>query len=122
MFLGFKIIKIEQNLNHKTIDIYINNKPFDIKLSVFPKKLLKKIDTITDKELCVWLYKNQSFGDRKHLKNRLFVVVLDQEDPAKSWKVKRQFDVIRKQINLFMKRPKFIKLDEIKAGVIKVVV
>ena len=79
-----------------------NNKPFDIKLSVFPKKLLKKIDTITDKDLCVWLYKNQSYGDRKHLKSRLFIVVLDKLDPTKSWKVKREFNAIRKQINIFM--------------------
>lgn len=122
MFLGYKRVIIEKKLKHRTIDIYIDEEPFDIKLSIYPKNLVNKRNTLTDREICRWLYKNQSVGRRKHLKNRLFILVLDSKDPRESWKIKREFPLIRKEIKKFMQDPKFINGNGVKAGIIKVIV
>lgn len=78
MFLEWSNARAEADKKHKSIDIYINDIPFDIKGSVFPRKLkfddsyLSNVDKKT--ELINWLYDNQSTQGRFHLENRLFVI------------------------------------------------
>lgn len=45
--------------------------------------------------------------------NRLFVIVLDNDDPDKSWELKRDFDLINKRIDDFFNNERISKDDEI---------
>jgi len=88
----------EQDGRHKTIDFYINNVPFDLKTSVYPKKFKPNTDLSKRKnknELIVWFYRNQSRESRQHFDNRLFLVC---EDLAG----KSNFDLIEEKIKAFI--------------------
>lgn len=119
IFLEYPTIKKEKNKKHSTKDFYIGGESFDLKLSVYPKRLIGKGKTKED--LAIWLYKNQSKQQRHHLKNRIFVVVLNNIDYNLNWEVKREFGLIRKEIKKFMKAPKFISCGGAKCAVILVV-
>jgi|SRR5690625_502374 len=76
------------NSKNRLVDFSIFGIDFDHKTSVFPKKFNKSISYSQShkRELIFWLYKNQSQQKRKHLKNRLFIVVYDQQ--GEHWKMK----------------------------------
>lgn len=70
----------ENNIKHKTKDIYINSTPYDVKLTVYPKKYYNA--DFNKESLIQWLYQNQSKQGRYHLENRLFVVCGKPTDTA----------------------------------------
>jgi hypothetical protein len=72
------------------VDFTIKGISFDHKTSVFPKGFGKSISYAKDnpKELIEWLYENQSQEQRKHLKNRLFVVLFSSD--GEHWKLKSE--------------------------------
>lgn len=86
----------------KLIDFTINNVTFDHKTSVYPKNFPYKIEEAikhTD-ELIKWLYKNQSQQKRKHLKNRLFVVLYSND--GEHWKLKAEISWLKERIEKYM--------------------
>jgi len=66
-------------------DFNWNGIPFDHKTSIFPKGFKNgdiaayRFAKANPKQLVLWLYKNQSTGQRYHLKNRLFLIVYAQD-------------------------------------------
>jgi hypothetical protein len=99
----------EDNSHHKTIDFYINNVAFDLKTSVYPKKLKQKLNLSkreNKNKLIHWLYENQSTEGRQHFDNRLFLVCEDL-------KSKSNFELIEQQIMAFMKYSKEKGFNEI---------
>jgi len=80
-FLAHPRVTSEKKKNHKTIDLYIDGIPFDVKLTVFPKKFCFDQELLTSKprqeNLIQWYYTNQSKGNRYHTGNRLFLVCYD---------------------------------------------
>ena len=46
-------------------------------------------------ELIQWLYSNQSQEGRKHLKNRLFLVLVDKN--KEHWKLKAEISLLKKE-------------------------
>lgn len=95
----------EEDYKNKTKDIYINGIPFDVKLTVYPKKLpnhpydLKT--RIGKNEMIKWMYKNQSQQGRKHMANRLFVVC-DGNSPYENLCLKSDIDKLEKKIKIYM--------------------
>lgn len=95
--------KKETNTFHHDIDIYIDDIPYDVKLTVYPAKLEREnifIDLNNREgknELIQWMYKNQSQEGRKHLKNRIFIVCNGEDDKEKLAK-KSDFDTIEQKI------------------------
>lgn len=83
-------------------DFYLSGIPFDHKTSVFPKKFGRNFDyaRANKLELILWLYKNQSVQQRYHLKNRLFVVVYDQN--GVHWKLKAELMLIAMAIKTYV--------------------
>lgn len=79
-----------KNIYDKLVDFTIDNIPFDHKTSVYPKKFNQSIEFAKEnkKDLIDWLYINQSQQGRKHLKNRLFVVLFDKNN--QHWKLKSE--------------------------------
>ena len=51
--------------------------------------------------LAKWLYENQSPG-RFGAENRIFLVLVDTDDFAESWKLKRNMDLLKPVINNYL--------------------
>lgn len=92
-------------INHKDrlVDFSIKGINFDHKTSVFPKGFNQTINYAQQhpKELLKWLYTHQSQQKRKHLKNRLFIVVYDPKHKA-HWKLKADIFWLKSLIQQYM--------------------
>ncbi|HAH56001.1 MAG TPA: hypothetical protein DCM02_12155 [Flavobacterium sp.] len=103
-----KLFSLHQNVTpninkyDKLIDFSINNISFDHKTTVFPQGFNKTIDYAKQNplELITWLYLNQSQEGRKHLKNRLFIVIIDKNN--EHWKLKSEIALIKTQIDIYV--------------------
>jgi len=86
----------------KLVDFTIQGVTFDHKTSVFPKNYPHDLTTAFSKsdELIVWLYKNQSQQQRKHLKNRLFIVLYSID--GKHWKLKAEITWLKNIIEKYL--------------------
>ncbi len=95
----------EQDTKNKEIDIYIENIPFDVKLTVYPKALQQHeydLKTRNGKNAMIqWLYSHQSQQQRKHLANRLFIVC-DGNNQYESLVLKSDFVQIRNKIKNYI--------------------
>jgi len=89
----------------KGVDIIWNEQPIDIKVTNLPKEWFKSgydIDYAINnpKMVCKYMYElqgSQRFGDD----NRLFVIIYDKNKPEESWKIKRDYNLIKSKINDF---------------------
>lgn len=89
----------------KGVDIIWNEQPVDIKVTNLPKEWFKSgynIDYAINnpKIVCKYMYELQGaqrFGDD----NRLFVIIYDKNKPEESWKIKRDYNLIKSKINDF---------------------
>ncbi|MBK9098788.1 MAG: hypothetical protein IPM14_11850 [bacterium] len=72
------------------------------RLLVFPKNFPYNIDGAIKKteELIRWLYKHQSQQQRKHLKNRLFIVLYSSD--GEHWKLKAEISWLKDRIEKYM--------------------
>jgi len=61
---------------------------------------MDKNDSSNEKELIQWLYDNQSQQGRKHLKNRLFIIMYDKNN--QHWKMKSEIMELKKEIDLYV--------------------
>lgn len=98
------------------VDFFFLNIPFDLKVTFLPDQYIrekkKEIGTNSDEDvvehvkekpmdLAVWLYENQGeprFSDS----NRIFIVLIDESDIDKSWKLKAEFDLINEKVNQYL--------------------
>lgn len=81
VFCSHYRVEANENKRSKTIDLFIDNVPFDVKVTVYPKRVTKKAQS-NDTELIKWYYRNQG-AYRKHFKNKIFVVCAQQSDKKK---------------------------------------
>lgn len=108
IFINNGCIK-ESDTKNKEIDLYINDIPYDIKLSVYPAKYIsnESIESRTGKnDLIRWLYLNQSQQGRKHLANRLFIICKANtpvNNPVENLMLKCRFDLIEPKIEQFLR-------------------
>ncbi len=103
LFVKYGAQKEKQLYNHD-IDIYINEIPYDVKLTVYPAKLKRSGEILNlhnrdDKNTLIrWMYANQSQEGRKHLKNRMFIVC-NGENTYQNLALKSDFDIIETRIS-----------------------
>ncbi|MEE9448434.1 MAG: hypothetical protein V3V72_00160 [Ignavibacteriaceae bacterium] len=102
IFCSLPNVKPALDSKDRLVDFAIDGVTFDHKTSVFPKNFpypIKEAVKKTD-ELIRWFYKNQSQQQRKHLKNRLFVVLhsLDGEH----WKLKAEICWLKERIEKYL--------------------
>jgi len=104
LFIKFGAKK-EKYLKNKEIDIYINEIPFDVKLTVYPKTLSDHPYDLKSREgknkMIEWMYKHQSQEQRKHLANRLFIVC-DGKTPYERLCLKSDFEQIKNKIQAYI--------------------
>ena len=96
----------EVDVTNHDVDIYINDIPFDVKVTVYPSKLINRSFDLRFRngknEMLRWLYKNQSQQNRKQLVNRLYVVC-DGKTEHERLAMKSNFSCIKDKISKFMK-------------------
>ena len=116
IFCSHPLVKPHQDEFHKEIDFYINELPFDHKTTVFPLGLNKDFNWAIHhtKELIQWLYDNQSSEQRHHCKNRIFIVLFDQN--GDHWKLKSELTLIKKEIDNYLLNWNANKLVRIQIG------
>ncbi|MDE6782054.1 MAG: hypothetical protein K2J40_11460 [Ruminococcus sp.] len=108
----------EKNIYNHDVDIYINEIPYDVKLTVYPTALLNNrqnynLRNIQGKNKMIrWLYANQSQQSRKQLINRIYVMC-DAETLNERMSMKSNFDLLRRQIAAYMNYIKSHKPNEI---------
>jgi hypothetical protein len=98
--------------NNFGIDIFFDNQPFDLKITYLPKNFTLKQALDKPKDLITWLYENQG-EQRFGYDNRLFIVLASKDHLENSWKLKRDFNFIFKEIDNYFNKTKVSKEDEI---------
>ena len=103
IFETHRKVTANKNKYDKLVDFKINNIPFDHKTTVFPKGFNKSFDYAINhkKELITWLYNNQSQEGRKHLKNRLFLILYDKKN-QNHWKLKSEIVLLKTEIDKYV--------------------
>lgn len=102
IFCELPNVKPALDSKDRLVDFTIDGVSFDHKTSVFPKNFPYKIDEAIKRtnELIKWLYKHQSQQQRKHLKNRLFIVLYSQD--GEHWKLKSEIMWLKERIEKYM--------------------
>jgi len=103
IFASHPTVKANRNSYDKVIDFTIEGIPFDHKTTVFPKGFGHSFEYARahERELITWLYTHQSQEGRKHLKNRLFIVLYDGET-MQHWKMKAEIMRLRSVIDSYV--------------------
>lgn len=88
------------NSRDRLVDFTLRGIKFDHKTSVFPKGFNKSLNfAVSNPEILTeWLYINQSQQQRKHLKNRLFIVLYDSVN-FEHWKLKAEISWLKNIID-----------------------
>ena len=102
IFCSLPNVKPALDEKDKLVDFTIDGVTFDHKTSIFPKNFTYSINDATKKtdELIRWLYKHQSQQQRKHLKNRLFIVLYSSD--GEHWKLKSEISCLKERIEKYM--------------------
>lgn len=103
IFCSLPNVKPALDGKDRLVDFTIDGITFDHKTSIFPKNFPYTIDESIKRtdELIRWLYKNQSQQQRKHLKNRLFIVLYSYN--YEHWKLKAEILWLKERIEQYMK-------------------
>jgi hypothetical protein len=94
------------------IDIFFDNQPFDLKITYLPKEWVLEDALKNPKSLIVWMYENQG-AQRFGADNRLFIVLASKDNIEESWKLKRDFGFVFKEIDRFFDTTTVSVKDEI---------
>lgn len=118
IFCSLPNVKPALDEKDRLVDFIIDGVTFDHKTSVFPKNFPHPIKEAVKKtdELIKWLYKNQSQQQRKHLKNRLFIVLYSPD--GEHWKLKAEISWLKERIEKYMEgfNPNYLLKFPLEAG------
>jgi hypothetical protein len=112
MFLAHPTVRPEENRQHQTIDFYLRDMPFDLKLSRFPRAYRENVFYARQHphHLARWQYEHQSKEGRYHTGNRLFVVLHNLVQPEHTWQLRRDFGTLEMLIWDFLEAPTLLGL------------
>jgi len=102
IFCSLSNVKPALDEKDRLVDFTIDGFTFDHKTSIFPKNFPYTINEAIKKtdQLILWLYKHQSQQQRKHLKNRLFIVLYSAD--GEHWKLKAEISWLQERIEKYM--------------------
>jgi hypothetical protein len=91
-----------KNEKDRLIDFSIAGINFDHKTSIFPNAFNQPLSFALEnpRNLIIWLYENQSQQHRKHLKNRLFIVLHSSD--RQHWKLKAEITWLKGLIEQYV--------------------
>jgi len=105
-----KVIPTIKNI--KGIDIFFDGQPFDLKVTYLPREYNPTDAVKNPSDLAIWMYENQG-AQRFGADNRLFIILLDKDNPERSWELKRDFTLVFQKIDNFFDKETVSKKDEI---------
>lgn len=121
IFTNHPLVRKVSNDRDREKDFFIAGIPFDHKTSVFPSGYNKDIAIAQHdpKDLIKWLYINQSGEQRRHLKNRFFLIL--HKNDGEHWKLKAELSWIKYLVEEYLDQYDEQKLYELtySKGVIK---
>lgn len=102
VFCSLNRVEPAKNRKDRLIDFQIDGITFDHKTSVFPRRYNQSLEYArkNPRNLITWLYRNQSQEQRKHLKNRLFIVLYAHS--GEHWKLKAEIVWLQEHIQLYV--------------------
>lgn len=102
IFTDFKGVIAEKNTKNKTIDFSFFGKNVDHKTSVFPRGFGKSLAYAQQfpEAFLLWLYRNQSQEQRKHMENRMFLIVYAKN--GAHWKLKAEISWLKDVISTYV--------------------
>lgn len=102
IFCSLPNVKPALDEKDRLVDFTIDGVTFDHKTSIFPKNFPYPIEEAIKKtdELILWLYKHQSQQQRRHMKNRLFIVLYSSD--GEHWKLKAEISWLKERIEKYM--------------------
>lgn len=102
VFCSMPHVKPHKNSKDRLVDFTLRGIAFDHKTSVFPKGFQKSLLYAKNnkQELIEWLYANQSQQQRKHHKNRLFVVM--HRSDGQHWRLKSEIVFVKNLIENYV--------------------
>jgi hypothetical protein len=102
IFCSLPNVKPALDEKDRLVDFTINDVTFDHKTSIYPQNFPYTIQEAIKKtdELILWLYKHQSQQQRKHFKNRLFIVLFSSD--GDHWKLKAEISWLKERIEKYM--------------------
>ena len=97
---------------HHTVDFYLDEDGFDLKLTELPRGFDHSLAYARahPQALIRWLYTHQSAQGRFHAANRLFVVLNDAGDPDRTWELRRDFARLERAIHDFLDAPDLMRV------------
>jgi hypothetical protein len=116
IFAQSELINPANNPQDRLVDFELKGIPFDHKSSVFPKKYPKSLAFAQQnpQNLVEWLYQNQSQENRKHFKNRLFIIFY--QTSGEHWQLKAEIQWIKTLIEDYLQAFKFSQLMRLSAA------
>jgi hypothetical protein len=102
IFCSLPNVKPALDEKDRLVDFTIDDVTFDHKTSIYPQNFPYTIQEAIKKtdELILWLYKHQSQQQRKHLNNRLFIVLFSSD--GDHWKLKAEISWLKERIEQYM--------------------
>ncbi len=112
IFYAHPDIRPEEERKHRTIDFYLRDIPFDLKISRFPKAYPKTLKYAWQHrhDLAAWQYAHQSKQGRYHTGNRLFIILHHRGQPELSWQLRRDFEPLQTLITDYLDAPVLLGL------------
>ena len=107
MFYAHPTVQPETDRKHRTIDFYLRDLPFDLKISRFPQAYPESLAYAQQQpsHLALWLYENQSKQGRYHIGHRLFLILHNVTLPSLTWRRRCEFDILEQLIQEFLEAP-----------------
>lgn len=89
----------------KGVDVIWNEQPVDIKVTNLPRQWFTDGKTIDDAmndpvSVCEYLYRLQG-AQRFGAENRLFIIIYNRKNPTESWKIKRDYQLVKRLVENF---------------------
>jgi len=93
---------------HHTVDFYLDDEGFDLKLTELPRGFGHDLAYARahPEDLARWLYAHQSPQGRFHAANRFFVVLHDAVNSDRTWELRRDFTRLERAIHTFLDEPR----------------
>jgi hypothetical protein len=98
---------------HHTVDFYLGDKGFDLKLTNLSPRYPHGLAYARahPEDLARWLYLHQSRQGRFHAANRLFVVLHDAKNPDRTWELRRDFERLERAVRAFLQEPALVRVE-----------
>ncbi len=102
LFAASDLVTPARDERDRLVDFCIQHVRFDHKTTIFPRAFDRDLDYARrhPKALITWLYQHQSQGGRKHLKNRLFIVL--HAPDGRHWRLKAELTWLKHLIDQYL--------------------